>query len=145
MLKVMRISRLVWISSAFCAAAAIGCAQSAQTTQSPLPNEKPAVFDGKRNPKEDKSRLRNLTGVVQDDRGVPVDGAIVQLKNLKTGTTIDFITKKDGAYSFSDLNMDIDYELTAKRDGYGDPVKKKLTKYDTRKPAILNFELSHKA
>ena len=119
----------------------------AQSTPAPLPTEKPAVFDGKRNPKEDKSRMshmRDLSGMVQDDSGTPVEGAIVQLKDLKTGKMIDFITKKDGAYTFRELDMNIDYELTAKRDGLGDPVKKKLTKYDTRKPATLNFELQHK-
>ena len=116
----------------------------AQSTPPPLPTEKPAVFDGKRNPKENKSRMRDLSGTVQDDGGTPVEGAIVQLKDMKTGKMIDFITKKDGAYTFRELDMDIDYELTAKRDGFGDPVKKKLTKYDSRKPATLNFELQHK-
>lgn len=115
----------------------------AQTTQSPLPNEKPAVFDGKRNPKEDKSRLRDLSGVVEDAGGSPIDGAIVQIKDTKTGRVIDFITKKDGSYQFHELDMDIDYELTAKRNGF-DSVAKKLSKYDSRKPATLNFELQRK-
>lgn len=123
-------------------AAGAGC--FAQATQSPLPNEKPAVFDGKVNPKPDKSRLRNLSGVVRDNNGDPISGAIVQIKNGKTGQMIDFITKQDGSYRFDELDMDIDYDLTARRDGYGDPVKKRLSKYDSRKPAILNFELQRK-
>lgn len=90
------------------------------------------------------AHMRDLSGMVQDDTGTPVESAIVQIKDLKSGKTIDFITKKDGAYTFRELDMNIDYELTAKRDGFGDPVKKKLTKYDTRKPATLNFELQHK-
>lgn len=116
----------------------------AQATPTPPPGGTPAVFDGKRPTKEDKSRMRDLKGHVEDDGGSPIDGAIVQIKNLKTGRTIDFITKPDGAYVFHDLDMDIDYQLTAKRDGYGDPVSKKLSKYDSRKPAILNFELQRK-
>jgi hypothetical protein len=112
----------------------------AQSTQSPLPTEKPATFDGRRNPKEDKSRLRELTGFVKNDEGAPIDGAIVQLKDTKTGRLIDFITKQDGAYVFHELDMDIDYELTAKRNGF-DAAAKKLSKYDSRKPATLNFEL----
>jgi len=114
---------------------------SAQSTPSPLPTEKPATFDGKRNPKEDKSHLRELTGVVKDDAGAPIVGAIVQIKDTRTGRVIDFITKQTGTYEFHELDMNIDYELTAKRDGFGDPVKKKLSKYDSRKPATLNFEL----
>lgn len=122
-------------------AAAVCCAQA---TPSSLPTEKPAVFDGKVNPKPDKSRLRTLSGLVRDGKGDALSGAVVQLKNLKTGRTIDFITKQDGSYRFDELNMDIDYELTAKSDGHGDPVTKKLSKYDSRKPAILNFELQPK-
>ena len=112
----------------------------AQATPPALPTEKPATFDGKRNPKEDKSRLRDLTGVVKDDAGAPIDGAVVQIKDSKTGRLIDFITKPDGSYVFHELNMDIDYDLTAKRNGF-DAAAKKLSKYDSRKPATLNFEL----
>jgi len=114
----------------------------AQATPSALPTEKPATFDGKRNPKEDKSRIRDLSGFVRDDSGSPIDGAIVRIRDTKSGRTIDYITKQDGSYAFRELDMDIDYELSAKRDGYGDPVKKKLSKYDSRKPAVLNFELA---
>ena len=111
---------------------------------SSMPSEKPAVFDGHRNPKEDKSRLRDLSGFVRDEAGNPIDRAIVQLKDGRSGKTIVDITKKDGSYDFRELNMDIDYQLTAKRDGYGDPVTKTLSKYDSRKPATLNFELQKK-
>ena len=116
----------------------------AQATPPALPTEKPATFDGKMNPKEDKSRLRDLKGVVKDEAGAPIEGAIVQLKNSYTGKLVNFITKQDGTYTFTALNMDIDYDLTAKRNGFGDPVKKKLSKYDSRKPATLNFELQKK-
>src|ERR1700686_964173 len=81
---------------------------SAQSTPSPLPTEKPATFDGKRNPKEDKSHLRELSGVVKDDSGTPIVGAIVQIKDTKTGRVIDFITKQTGAYEFHELDMNID-------------------------------------
>lgn len=127
-----------------CALLLSSSAAFAQATPSSMPSEKPAVFDGHRNPKEDKSRLRDLSGFVRDEAGNPVDSAIVQLKDGKSGRTIVFITKKDGAYDFHELNMDQDYQLTAKRDGYGDPVTKTLSKYDSRKPATLNFELQKK-
>src|SRR5258708_17031770 len=116
----------------------------AQANPPGLPTEKPATFNGKTNPKEDKSRLRDLSGGVKDDGGAPIEGAIVQLKDGYTGKLVDFITKKDGTYSFTALSMNIDYELVAKRAGYVDPVKKKLSKYDSRKPATLNFELQKK-
>src|SRR5260370_20466348 len=113
----------------------------AQST--PDPNNKPNVFFGS-TPKVDKSRLRDLKGLVKDDADKPVEGAIVLLKDLKTGKVVQFITKPDGAYLFYDLNMDQDYELTANREGFSASVTKKLSKYDSRKPAILNFELERK-
>lgn len=109
-----------------------------------LPTEKPTTYDGKPTPKEDKSRQRDLSGVVKDDKGGPIEGAIVQLKDGRTGRLIDYITRPDGSYIFYALNMDTDYDLSAKRDGFDGPVKKRLSKYDSRKPATLNFELQKK-
>ena len=103
----------------------------------------PNVFMG-RLPKVDKSRLRDLKGVVKDDAEAPIENAVVQLKDLKTGKMQSFVTKADGSYLFYDLNMDQDYQLTAKWDQAPAPLVKKLTKYDTRKHPTLNFELAKK-
>ena len=113
----------------------------AQAVPPGVPSDKPVTYDGKRNPKEDKSRLRELSGVVRDESGSPIDGAVVRMKDTKSGRVIDYITKQDGAYEFHELSMDIDYELTAQRKGFDDAAKK-LSKYDSRKPATLNFELA---
>src|SRR5712692_622157 len=134
----MYIRALPRVPLLFMALASFAFPQSQQT-----PSDKPNVFFGKE-PKVDKSRLRDLKGVVKDDANQPVESAIVQLKDLKTGKVVEFVTKKDGAYLFYDTNMDIDYQLTATRDGFSAPVKKKVTKYDSRKPAVLNFELERK-
>jgi hypothetical protein len=101
------------------------------------------VYMGKL-PKIDKSKLRDLKGLVKDDNGNPIDGAIVSLKDLKTGKIQSFRTQKDGSYLFYDLNIDLDYELTAKFDGAAGPVTKKLTKYDNRKRPTLDFQLEKK-
>jgi hypothetical protein len=117
-----------------------------QASPAPTPNENPAkpnVYMGKL-PKVDKSRQRDLKGFVRDDRDNPVDGAIVSLKDLKTGKIVSFRTKQDGSYLFYDLDMDQDYELTAKSDNAVSPVVKRFSKYDTRKQPVLNFELAKK-
>jgi hypothetical protein len=117
-----------------------------QASPAPTPNEnpeKPNVYMGKL-PKVDKSRQRDLKGFVRDDHDNPLDGAIVSLKDLKTGKIVSFRTKQDGAYLFYDLDMDQDYELTTKADGTAAPVVKKFSKYDTRKKPVLNFELAKK-
>jgi hypothetical protein len=108
-----------------------------------LPGDKPNVFLQKE-PKVDKSRLRDLKGVAKDENGQPLDGVIVQLKDLGTGKIVDFRTHEDGKYLFYDLNMDQNYEVRAIKDGFESPAMRRLTKYDTRKPAILDFELQHK-
>lgn len=95
-------------------------------------------------PKVDKSKLRDLKGVVKDDSDNPVEGAIVQLKDLKTGSIQSFVTKADGGYLFYDLNMDMDYELTAKSDKAMAPQVKKFTRFDTRKKPVMNFDLEKK-
>ena len=102
----------------------------------------PNVYMGKL-PKIDKSKLRDIKGVVKNEADQPVEGAIVQLKDLKTGRIQSFRTKTDGTYLFYDLNMDLDYELTAKTDATSAQTKR-LTKYDTRKQPTLNFALEKK-
>jgi hypothetical protein len=120
-------------------------AASASAQSAPEPNDKPNVFlQNQKEPKPDKSRLRDLKGIVNDEKGQPLDGAIVQLKDLRSGKIVDFRTQENGRYLFYDLNMDLDYELRVIKDGFESSAMKKLTKYDTRKPATLDFELQHK-
>lgn len=103
----------------------------------------PNVFMGKL-PKVDKSKLRDLKGFVKDESDNPIEGAIVSLKDLRTGKIQSFRTPPDGSYLFYDLNIDLNYEITAKADDAAPPVTKKLTKYDTRKKPVLNFQLERK-
>jgi hypothetical protein len=115
-------------------------AGAALAQSSPNPNEKPNVFL-QPEPKPDKSRLRDVKGSVKDVNDNGVEGATVRLKNLKSGNVVSTQTKKDGSYIFYDLNMDLDYELAASHDGFDGPVIKRVSPYDTRKPAVRNFEL----
>lgn len=110
---------------------------------SSVPSDKPNVFLQKE-PKVDKSRQRDLKGIVKDSTGQLLEGAIVQLKDLTNGKIVDFRTKEDGRYLFYDLNMDANYEVRVIKDGFEPAPMRKLTKYDTRRPAILDFELERK-
>lgn len=84
--------------------------------------------------------LRDVQGVVTDDGGKPVSGAVVQLKNTKSLQIISFITKDQGDYYFHGLSPDIDFELSAE---YGDKMSgvRTLSSFDSRKQAILNLKL----
>lgn len=92
----------------------------------------------------DKTHMRDLKGVVRDEKENPVEGAMVTVKDLDTGKALSWKTGKDGSYLFHNLDMNTTYEITVTRDGFEGPVTKKLSQYDTRKPATLNVELQRK-
>jgi hypothetical protein len=119
-----------------------------QATQTPTPDgNKPSVYVGGDNPnrteKKDKSRMRDVKGAVRDQNENPVEGALVKIREIRTGKTITSRTGKDGSYVFHDLSMDNDYELTATRDD-SEPAVRRLSQYDTRKPATINLHLEPK-
>ncbi len=106
------------------------------------PDVKPPVFlqnDRVKNEKESNTRI--IDGTVKDASDNPLADAIVQLKNTKTSSVVDFVTKDDGKYVFRDLPMDINFELLAKHGDVTTPVKK-VSIYDTRKHVILNFQVA---
>lgn len=84
--------------------------------------------------------LRDVQGMVSDDSGKPVIGAVVQLKNTKTLEIISFITKEEGQYYFHGLSPDIDFEITAQ---FGDKSSavRTLSTFDTRKQSVMNLKL----
>jgi Carboxypeptidase regulatory-like domain len=117
-------------------------ASIAPAQQSSQPNDKTDVYLQNDKPKTQKeSNTRTIQGTVKDPSDNPQSEAIVQLKDMKTSKIVDFVTKDDGKYTFSDLPMDINYELAAK---HGDltAAAKKVSIYDTRKNVILNFQLT---
>jgi hypothetical protein len=106
------------------------------------PDQKPNVFlqnDRVKNQKESNTRI--IDGTVKDASDNPLADAIVQLKDTKTSSIVNFATKEDGKYVFRDLPMDVNYELLAKHNELSTPVKK-ISIYDTRKHVILNFQLA---
>jgi len=106
------------------------------------PDQKPNVFlQNDRTKTEKESNTRVIDGTVKDASDNPLADAIVQLKNTKTSSIVDFSTKDDGKYVFRDLPMDINFELLAKRGDLTAPVKK-VSVFDTRKHVIVNFQLA---
>ena len=106
------------------------------------PSDQPNVFLQNNRPKREKdSKTRTIQGTVKDGSDNPLADAIVQLKDLKTSKIVDYPTRDDGKYIFSDLPMDVNFELVAKH-GSLSPQTKKVSIYDTRKNVVLNFELT---
>lgn len=122
----------------------------AQTDPKPPPTgarRDPGLFGtsgggGKKDKKEREAdeNTRAVAGIVRNEAEEPVEGAIVQLKDLKSAKVRSYITKADGVYRFFGLSTNSDYELRADfRELSSD--KRMLSVFDSRKQAILNIKL----
>lgn len=106
-------------------------------------SHKPNVFFGKKEaPDEIDPKGRTVKGVVVDSADQPVDGAVVTLKNLKTGRARSFITKSNGTFYFDGLSTKMDFELVAMRGGKTTQ-SRKLSVYDRTLAPVrdLHFEV----
>ena len=61
-----------------------------------------------------QSDLRSVTGVVTDEHGNLLQGAVVEVENRFTLQIRSYITGHDGRYYFGVLSGDVDYTLRAR-------------------------------
>src|SRR5258708_14557122 len=98
----MNFAKLFPVSLVLLAAAGLLCAQHTDLST------QPATTFGNDRPKTSKpSKFRTIVGSVKDHGDNPVSGAIVQLKDLRTSTVVDFATHEDGNLSFPELRLDV--------------------------------------
>jgi hypothetical protein len=83
---------------------------------------------------------KSVSGIVTDENGSPVSGAVVQLKNTKTLQVRSFLTREQGDYYFNGLATDVDYELKAEANGKSSGTRT-LSLFDTRPEAKVNLQL----
>ena len=95
-----------------------------------------------REERREEANSRAVMGTVTAADDKPVGGAVIQLKDMRTLQVRSFITLEDGQYHFSGLRIDIDYEVTAKSGEMS--ATKKLSIFDNRKQAVMNFKLDKK-
>ena len=81
---------------------------------------------------------RSVEGVVSDQDGNPINGAVVQIENTRTLWIRSYISQKDGAYHFHGLDQNVDYELRAAYHGVSSRAKK-LSMFDERPVAFINL------
>lgn len=93
--------------------------------------------------KAEEAAKRSVEGVVQDEDGKNIDGAVVQLKDLKSLQVRSFITKDDGKFHFYGLSTNIDYEVRAESGGMASKTRT-LSVFDQRKKAIMDLKLEKK-
>jgi len=132
-MRYLRLVRLVLVASA-------AVALLAQI----VPQQKnPPFFGGEKRNKDDESKSRSLSGVVNDEQGGPAPDAVVQLKDTKSLQVRSFITKEDGGYYFHGLSTDVDYQVKADRRGSSSDVKT-LSVFNSRRSAVINLKLEPK-
>lgn len=99
----------------------------------------PAASQSKKE-KEEDAKMRSVEGVVTDDKDNPVDGAVVQLKDMRSLQIRSFITRTKGSYHFHSLSRDIDYELKADYQGKSSDTRR-LSSFDNRRQAVMNLKV----
>ena len=90
--------------------------------------------------KKQAASERVVTGTVRDADGNVVNGAVVQLKDVRSTQVRSFITQVEGGYHFSGLKIDNDYEVEAKYNGKTSGWRT-LSVFDTRKEPVINLKL----
>ncbi len=91
---------------------------------------------------QSRDTLRAVEGTVHDSDGNAVNGAIVQLKDMKSLQIRSFITRENGAFVFQGIKKSVEYELKAKhQDKESKP--KLLTIFDDRQRATIDLKLEN--
>jgi len=73
--------------------------------------------------KQPADNHKNVHGFVLGRNDVPLPGAVVYIKNLRTKTTETRIAEKDGVYRIPGLPQNIDFELWGEYGGAKSDVK----------------------
>jgi Carboxypeptidase regulatory-like domain len=95
------------------------------------------------NPKGKETQLRTVRGTVVDTSESPVVTAVVYLKNARTQDIITHLSDTDGTFRFSGLDLNIDYEIHAEKEGMTSSTRS-VSNFDTRKEFVLTLKLDHK-
>ena len=102
-----------------------------------------AVIYAQGNPKGKESQLRTVRGTVVDTNESPVDTAIVYLKNAHSQDIITHLSDTDGTFRFSGLDLNVDYEIHAEKEGISS-ANRSVSNFDTRKEFVLTLKLDRK-
>jgi hypothetical protein len=90
-----------------------------------------------------ESELRTVRGTVIDKQETPVDSAVIYLRNVHTQDITTHISDNEGQFSFSGLDLNVDYEIHAEHDGWTSSTRS-VSSFDNRKEFVLTLKLDHK-
>jgi hypothetical protein len=83
---------------------------------------------------------RTVSGTILNESAQPVVGATVFLKNEKTKAIRSYISTADGHFRFSQVDMSVDFDLWAEKDGKKSATKT-VSSWDDRKEFISDLKL----
>jgi len=84
--------------------------------------------------------MRTVSGTVLNPGSQAVAGATVFLKNTKTKAIRSYSTTPDGHFHFAQVDMSIDFDLWAEKDGKKSATKT-VSSWDARKDFISDLKL----
>jgi hypothetical protein len=101
------------------------------------------VLFAQEKPKGKETELRTVRGTVVDKEESPAETAVVYLKNLHTQDIITHLSDADGTFRFSGLDLNVDYEIHAEREGWTSS-NRSISNFDNRKEFVLTLKLDRK-
>lgn len=90
-----------------------------------------------------RSQLRTVHGSVLDQNNNPVANGIVYLHNKKTNTIRTYISEPNGAYRFSGLDPNVDFEIHAELKK-AKSSRHSISSFDDRRDIEINLVISEK-
>jgi Carboxypeptidase regulatory-like domain len=90
-----------------------------------------------------EAALRTIHGSVVDKNENPVPSSVVYLLNVKTQAVKTYIADDAGAYRFSGLDPNVDYEVHAERNDMTSP-DRTVSSFDSRHDIEVILKLSRK-
>ncbi len=93
--------------------------------------------------KKSEAALRTIHGSVVDKNENPVPSSVVYLLNVKTQAVKTYIADEAGAYRFSGLDPNVDYEVHAEHNEMTSP-NRTVSSFDSRHDIEVVLKLSRK-
>jgi len=90
-----------------------------------------------------ESQLRTVHGTTIDRDDNPVSASVVYLVNVKTQSIITRISDTSGAYRFSGLDPNVDYEVHAEHDNLTSATRT-ISSFDSRRDIEVVLKLSRR-
>jgi hypothetical protein len=90
---------------------------------------------------EKSSQLKAIRGSVVDKDETPASGSVVYLLNTKTQAVKTYIADSTGAFHFSGLDPNADYEVHAEKGNAVSP-NRTISSFDSRRDLEVTLKLS---